>query len=160
MRRLYLVRGLPGSGKSTFAKRLLTTRSHDTVHYEADDYFVGEDGEYRFDPKKLPMAHQRCFENTLIALSQGFDVVVSNTFTQLWEMDKYLDISTVNDVEVEIWVFAMTESFGSIHGVPEDTLKKMRDRWQPLFGENLICSTEMHTKLISPYKKHVKGEPA
>ena len=42
-RNLYLVRGVPGSGKSTFAKQLGGT------HFETDTYFM-VDGEYKFDP--------------------------------------------------------------------------------------------------------------
>jgi len=49
---LYIVRGIPGSGKSTFAKTLGGN------HYEADMYFIGESGNYNFDPTKIKDAHQ------------------------------------------------------------------------------------------------------
>ena len=41
MKTLYIVRGVPGSGKSTFAKTLGGT------HFETDNYFM-IDGEYKF----------------------------------------------------------------------------------------------------------------
>ena len=52
---LYIVRGIPGSGKSTFAKRLVI---HDFLVCEADKYFVDkETGEYNFDFTKIKDAH-------------------------------------------------------------------------------------------------------
>ena len=50
MKNLYLLRGLPGSGKSTLSTQLGGS------HFETDKYFVGENGEYNFDPSKLKEA--------------------------------------------------------------------------------------------------------
>ncbi len=50
---LYIVRGIPGSGKSTFAKQLVGA---DFLVCEADKYFM-VDGEYKFDATKLKQAH-------------------------------------------------------------------------------------------------------
>lgn len=44
---LFIIRGLPGSGKSMFA-RTIASSMDDTVHFEADMFFE-RDGEYRFD---------------------------------------------------------------------------------------------------------------
>jgi tRNA uridine 5-carbamoylmethylation protein Kti12 len=45
MKTLILLRGLPGSGKTTLAKSLVTK---DYCHKEADMYFVDEFGNYKF----------------------------------------------------------------------------------------------------------------
>ena len=80
MKELILLRGLPGNGKSTFAKVIGGT------HYEADMYFM-EDGIYNFDPSGLKDAHAWCRNSTETAMRRGEDkVIVSNTFTQEWEM--------------------------------------------------------------------------
>jgi shikimate kinase len=50
---LFIVRGLPGSGKSTIAKQLSYN------HFEADQYFE-RDGEYNFIPSEIGNAHQWC----------------------------------------------------------------------------------------------------
>ena len=48
---LYIVRGVPGSGKSTFAEKLV---GHDFLVCEADKYFIDkETGEYKFDISKI-----------------------------------------------------------------------------------------------------------
>lgn len=123
MAKLTLVRGLPGSGKSTYA------RSLGVAHYEADQFFELDWGEYKFDSKLIKIAHEWCFANVVRALRMGHDVVVSNTFTQLWEMNRYLEIPRLVD-GVEIEVVEMKTQYENIHNVPEDTLAKMAARWE------------------------------
>ena len=55
MKNLYIVRGLPGSGKSTFAKSIAKPYQV----FEADQYFM-KNGKYKFDPTKLKEAHNDC----------------------------------------------------------------------------------------------------
>lgn len=85
---MVIVRGLPGSGKSTFAK----ARYPEAVHCEADMFFeLG--GEYRFDPKRLNQAHAWCQGRAIQALQDGRDVVVSNTFVKVWELTPYVEMA-------------------------------------------------------------------
>lgn len=127
MAKLTLVRGLPGSGKSTYAKTLDVD-----VHYEADQfYLIGPNDDYVFDAGLIKIAHEWCFSNAVRALRRGRDVVVSNTFTQLWELNKYLELPRlIKDLEIEI--VEMKTHYGSIHNVPEETLKKMAERWEDI----------------------------
>lgn len=128
---LILIRGLPGSGKSTYAKKLVDMLEADLFqktnvkHFEADDFW--EDRE--FNPRFLGLAHKKCQENTWDALCQGYDVVVANTFTRLWEMQPYLDMTE------DIKVYRMTGDYGSIHNVPKDTIEKMKKRFEDFDGE-------------------------
>ena len=49
MKKLIILRGVPGSGKSTYAKNLikyLTDVGFTAVSYEADTYFYDKDGNY------------------------------------------------------------------------------------------------------------------
>lgn len=61
MKELFLLRGLPGAGKSTLAKTI------GGKHFEADMYFI-KDGEYKFEADKLKMAHNWCAIQTQIAM--------------------------------------------------------------------------------------------
>ncbi len=116
---LVLVRGLPGSGKSTFAKSL-----EGFVHLETDMWFMDGFGNYRFDPRRLREYHLDCQFETRRRLVLGQKVVVSNTFTQRWEMEPYYKMGYFTH---EI---TMTGNFGNIHGVPQEAIDRMRDRWE------------------------------
>lgn len=129
--KLIIVRGIPGSGKSTFAKSL------GIPHFEADQYFVGDDGVYRFDFAKLGAAHSWCREQVAKTLFNGESVVVSNTSTTLKELRPYFEVGLEHGIVPT--VLTMNGNFGSIHGVPEDKMSAMRDRFahdvSPLFKE-------------------------
>lgn len=122
MSQLTIIRGLPGSGKTTFAKSLSATL------VEADMFFE-KDGSYNFDAKKLGEAHAWCFERTKQLLSEGHNVVVANTFTTMKEMRPYLFMGYNYNV------YKCVGKFDSVHNVPEATMHKMADRWENYAGE-------------------------
>lgn len=123
---LTLVRGLPGSGKSTLARQLAAELN--ARHLEADDYFVNRAGEYCFEPTKLSKAHLWCQRQTAQTLAKR-NVVVANTFVELWELEIYFAIA--KRCQAEVQVKTCTQQFRSVHNVPDATLLKMRSRWQP-----------------------------
>jgi uridine kinase len=124
MSKLYLVRGLPGSGKSTLARRL----DADCI-FEADQYMM-EDGVYVFKPEKLHYAHSKCLQETINELSSGWIVAVANTFTTGKELAPY--IKAAKEIRLEkkdVIIINVYGAHGSIHNVPEETMQKMRDRF-------------------------------
>jgi len=127
---LYIVRGLPGSGKSTYAKTLVPA----SAHFEADQYFMKGD-KYAFDPSKLKDAHADCLARTRKAMVDGKHkvVAVSNTFTQKWEVQPYINLA--NELGWTVKVIRMTGNYGSIHDVPKDSIERMRGRFEPVDGE-------------------------
>ena len=127
MTTLTLIRGLPGSGKSTYARQIAAPA---TQHLEADMYFVDYKDDYIFDPSRLRAAHEWCLDNTTFYLTHHFDVIVSNTFTTMKELQPYLDVAQRLGVKLEI--IEMRNQYGSIHGVPEEKMEIMRARWVTL----------------------------
>jgi predicted kinase len=122
---LYIVRGLPGSGKSTFAKSL------GGKHFEADMYFIDENGVYNFDFAKIKMAHNWCMIQTQkVMVDEEPKIVVSNTFTQEWEMDTYFKLAKENNYKVFSVVVENRHGGKNEHGVPEDKLQIMKDRFE------------------------------
>lgn len=127
---LTIVRGLPGSGKTTLAHMLVTARRAAGAWaelVEADDYFM-RDGGYQFDPSQLPAAHMDCQHRTRQYLEMGAHVYVANTFTKRWEYQWYLDVAT--ELGLPVQVVEVHSNFGSVHNVPEETLTRMRNRWE------------------------------
>lgn len=120
--RLVLIRGLPGSGKSTMAAHLAACGY---LHFETDQFFE-RGGRYRFHAHMLPEAHVWCQDRVVAALEAGHSVVVANTFTRLWELDAYLSMWP------EVVVIEATGTWPSVHGVPPATVDDMRERWEPL----------------------------
>lgn len=125
---LYILRGLPGSGKSTYALKHLPT----AMHFEADRFFINEQLEYKFDARLINVAHQWCFSNTIRALRNNRDAVVSNTFTRMWELEKYLSLKENYDIDVDIKIIEIKTQFENVHGVSADKLEKMRNRWEEI----------------------------
>lgn len=123
MARLTIVRGLPGSGKTTFAKTL------GCAHFEADMYHI-KDGLYEWKASNLRYAHQWCQDMVWDCSNHKIDCVVSNTFTTLKEMRPYLDMKFDT-----IKVYHCTGDYGNIHDVPDDIIEKMRNRWYKHEGE-------------------------
>jgi energy-coupling factor transporter ATP-binding protein EcfA2 len=117
---LVLIRGLPGSGKSTLAKSLT-----DFFHVEADMFFQRGDY-YAFDPSKLDEAHRYCLDLVREALLAGRNVVVSNTFVKLSEMEPYKAFGAPVDV------IEATGNFESVHNVPASVVDKMKAEWEQL----------------------------
>lgn len=130
MKKLILLRGLPGSGKSTAAK--LFQGSGYSSHYEADMYFLNkETGEYQFDPSKLKLAHNWCAIQTQKAMVDEIPtIVISNTFTQEWEMDNYRELAKMHDYQVFTLIVENRHGGVNVHGVPDDKLKAMEERFE------------------------------
>lgn len=122
---MILVRGLPGSGKSTIASRLTFTPL--ISHIETDMFWV-IDGEYKWDAARLTEAHAWCLAETRKLLEKGMIPVVSNTFTTIKELKPYFDLA--KEFSVTPNVILAQGGFKNIHNVPEATLKRMRDRFQ------------------------------
>jgi predicted kinase len=121
MKHLILIRGLPGSGKSTLAKLY---ESAYFEHFEADMWFEGK----TFDPKNLKEAHTWCQNKAKALMLTGGDLVVSNTFVRLWEMQWYIDCARDNNYRIQL--IECKGNFGSIHNVPEEKITQMRANWE------------------------------
>ena len=122
---LYIVRGIPGSGKSTFAKQLTSNV------FEADHYFIDNEGNYNFDPSKIKDAHKDCQDNVRYAMESSISkIAVSNTSTQEWELQPYFELAKKYGYTVFSVVVENRHEGVNQHGVPEDKLELMRNRFE------------------------------
>ena len=129
MKTLYIIRGVPGSGKSTYARN----RFPESDIAEADNYFVRPDGRYDFNPRLLKEAHEWCFQQLKQTLESCGYGIVANTFTRKWEMQKYLDLAL--DIGAAVEVIRCSGNWQNVHGVPEQKVKEMSERFEHFEGE-------------------------
>tara|TARA_R110000765_G_scaffold53828_3_gene107788 strand:+ start:354 stop:746 length:393 start_codon:yes stop_codon:yes gene_type:complete len=127
MKTLILLRGLPNSGKSTLANILAPNSK-----YEADDYFYDANGVYNFDATKLKEAHKTCQDKTNTCLLFGLHqvVVVSNTFTQEWEMEPYMKMAENHGYRIQTVITEKRHDGDNGHGVPDETIQNMINRFE------------------------------
>ena len=130
MRTLIILRGLPGSGKSSFAHYMFSNNV-----FEADQYFYDEKCNYNFDVNKLHAAHMDCQRRVeeLMKLSDttqyGKEIVVSNTSTTEKELEPYLKLAEKYDYKVVSLIVENRHGNKSVHNVPDETIEKMRNRF-------------------------------
>lgn len=122
---LLLIQGVPGSGKTTLARRL--GKMEDVEVHEADDFFSSEGG-YKFNPKLLHRAHEKCFEDTRESIYQDAAAIVSNTFTRDWEIEPYARLAYESGLK--FMLVRMETMFENIHNVPEEKVEQMRARME------------------------------
>ena len=131
---LILLRGIPGCGKSTTAK-LLGAGAAGYAHFEADMFFM-ENGVYNFNPSKLKDAHEWCKNSVehamLLNHTTGHNsvIIVSNTFTQEWEMKTFYVLARRFKYKVYTVIVENRHNGKNEHGVPEDKLQAMKDRFE------------------------------
>lgn len=127
---LILLRGLPGSGKSTFANLLSENGKYPM--FSVDDYFTnGISNEYVFDFKNNHLAYKQCEEFTKAAMEAKVKkIFVHNTFTIDWELEPYFKLASVFNYTI----FAVTvENYHqnkNIHNVSDDQLQKMAEKYK------------------------------
>ena len=138
---LLVIRGLPGVGKTTLGNTVAD------VTFAADDFFTNpETGIYDWDPMKLSEAHASCFQNVKKALeSCEFPVVaVTNVFAEKAHIRPYIDlIDSLNKTSglnprynvfvIDLFDQKLTDfelSTSNIHHVPENSIARMRSRWE------------------------------
>jgi predicted kinase len=128
---LTIVRGLPGSGKSTYAKTL------NGIVLSADDFWFDEDGIYKYTVRHARNAHEwiiyKCREQMELGANH---IIIDNTnihnesvhcYIGLAVMYNYIVRYTIPNTE---WAFDIEEcSKKNIHSVPYAQIRKMCFQW-------------------------------
>ncbi len=136
----YILRGLPGTGKSMLARTMEMGWGY-AKSFSTDDYFM-VNGKYQFDPSKLGEYHQKnlnAADDYMKSFKDSHNTImciIDNTNTQHWEYEKYIQSAENNGFMVQIitidWdakdipLYAERNS----HGVPEEAIQRMADRWE------------------------------
>ena len=119
---LYAFRGLPGSGKTSFAKSL------NLKFFEADQYFE-KFNDSKYDFKLQKKAHQYCYQSVKEELENGRSVIVSNTMTSEEEVLEYYSLAKELNVKFVSVILENRHNGESIHNVPISSIEKMKKRF-------------------------------
>jgi predicted kinase len=137
-KKFIIMRGLPGSGKSTKAKKLAGNQGQ---VFSADDYHVMMgNGKYDFRPENVGKAHSWNQRRAYAAVEAGVPIVViDNTNTTLREMRayrKHMKLAMLMGYTISIeesdteWAFNIDEcEKKGTHNVPRNVLEAMYNRY-------------------------------
>lgn len=131
---LIIIRGPADSNRENVAQEWI---ARGYKRYEADDFFVNDEGEYHFNPHQLEAAHQLCLNSVKESLRLGHNTIVTNTATRLWEFKGYLDYCWRHNIEYDI---VDCLGFGiNKYNTPHVTCVRQRNRFQPLASIMTDC---------------------
>lgn len=133
-----ILRGISGSGKSTYAKTL-----NPDIILSADDFFM-VNGTYKFDPALLSAAHGDCLRRFATLIDRPKDrapshIVVDNTNTTVAEVAPYAALALAYGCELEIVTVNPNLSWEigaerNAHNVPAEVIQ---NQWKRLSEERL-----------------------
>ena len=168
---LFLVRGIPGSGKSTFAedlKRAIYRKGHyvnrnlgEPRCFENDEFFIDPvSKEYRFDRELCPLAAEWTIGRVAKSLhtEKNHPCIVANTFTTFNEIRPYMNLAGY----FRLWlvVFRMDNDFPNVHNVPADIIDQMKKRMAgtPFKGEIIVNKDNCDT-VVNEVAEWVVNQP-
>lgn len=148
--KVIIMRGLPGSGKSTYLRNLDKTSEHMNIICSADNYPGLYDADNNINFKLLSEAHDWCFAWFLRACLKVSNnrldpwpdrprfIAVDNTNTRLFEMAPYRMLARALKLPVEFVKIGHAErdlelfAERNTHNVPLNSLKRMHKGWEEL----------------------------
>ncbi|KAM9192734.1 NEDD4-binding protein 2-like 2 isoform 1-T1 [Dugong dugon] len=156
---LILLRGLPGSGKTTLS-RILLGQSRDGIVLSTDDYFRYQDG-YKYNVNQLGDAHDWNQNRAKQAIAQGRSpVIIDNTNTQAWEMKPYVKMAVGKGYRVEFhepetwWRFDPEElEKRNKHGVSRKKIAQMLERYEYQMSISIVMNS------VEPSHKSTQRPP-
>jgi len=140
MRLMIIMRGIPGSGKSTRADSLgeyYAEQGKTVITCSADDFFM-KGGKYVFKRQELGMAHAYCYNRARRACEREVDVIIiDNTNVKKRDYRRYVDLAKERryDVRYEIMPCDSEEealffNTRSVHNVPPEVNLRMFQSWE------------------------------
>lgn len=149
---VFILRGLPGSGKSFIINQVLENTEHikdaSGTNWEnrknfvkvcsADEYFNSKSGEFEFKGEEIASAHQHCRDQFISGIQNDANFIfVDNTHSMKWEYEIYERLGLLSGYQVIILeILCENESMQQKylhrckHNLKPAIHKMIYDRWQ------------------------------
>ena len=118
--KMQIIRGLPGSGKTTLAIEKFPF----LMRVETDMFFY-RNGAYRFTMENNRQSVRWFLSEVCTLCKQGMDFVLTGVFAAHTERLPSV-IGTALQYGYEVWIKTLTTNYRSIHGVPKEHLDLMK----------------------------------
>jgi predicted kinase len=142
MKKLIIIRGLPGSGKSYLVKEILFNLPPllTACVCSNDKFWIDKFGRYKYSASFAKYAKDLCRGSAARAMYHGTEIVIiDNTNINISHMQPYLEMADEFDYEVEIrepqtlWAKDPQEcAKRNVHGVPLEIIQSMAEGWQDI----------------------------
>ncbi len=120
-----LVRGVMGSGKSTFAKMLIAGR--DAVLLENDMYMYDENGVYHYDETKKEYYAKSLYRDFMQSINAGVPYIVICNASPTWKnLKHYRKLAIDNGYKFTSLVIENRNETISVHDVDEEKVERFR----------------------------------
>ena len=129
---LRIIRGLPGSGKSSFAEYFF----RGVFHVENDMGHINSNEEYCFNENRILEVQMWCHDTVRLALQNNIECVVSNVFVSKKSIDSYVLIA--KEYNTDFAVYRMEGKFQNDHNVPDDVYQSMKEKFEDYPDEIII----------------------
>ncbi len=127
-----IMRGTPGSGKSTFAKKIVKFYHNIAKVHSTDNYFIDKDGKYKFNADMLMENHRKNYDAFCKSLNEGAPIViVDNTNIRHKWYKEYVKKANecgyqVIEVLIDPYYCTIDELYKrNKHNVPKETIENM-----------------------------------
>ena len=139
MKFAYIMRGIPGSGKSTVAEQIVESYGYcgpgEPVIHSTDNLCM-VDGEYRFDPELAAQRHAQNLNEFRASLDAGVPrVICDNTNIKVKQFAPYVEAAQAHGYQVVIVELVHPALDVAVernsHGVPREVINQMILDWEP-----------------------------
>jgi len=134
-----IVRGLPGSGKSSYVYSLEENSNSLYSICDTNEYFYNSDGEFTFDVNQLRCAENFQLNKFINSISYGVHrIYVVSTFEHPWMYANYVELALLNGYYIKVVEMECTDdNLGyyfnkrSVHGYPCCKTTTLMNSWTP-----------------------------